>query len=58
MLSYWVKCSKMKKVKIRKLLGQKTNECGFYQNVECVIVKNQNLSKSKNLVYKYKDTFK
>ena len=33
----------MQKVKIQKLQGQKTDEYCFYQNVQCVIVKNQNL---------------
>ena len=37
---------KIHEVKIQKLEGQKTKEQRFFQNVECVIVKNQNLLKS------------
>ena len=41
---------KVQKVKIQKLQGQKVEEEYFYQNVQCVIVKNWSLSKSKKLV--------
>ena len=48
MLSYCLKCRKIQKIKIQKFQGQKTEEF-FYQNVQRVIVKNQNLSNSKKL---------
>ena len=48
MLSYCLKCKEIQKVKILKLQGLKTEEC-FYQNMQCVIVKNQNVLKKKNL---------
>ena len=41
---------KIQKAKILNLQGQKTKGQGFYQNVQRVIVKNRNLSKSKKLV--------
>ena len=50
MLSYCLKCKKIQKVKIQNLEGTKTEEQCFYQNVQYVILKNQNLSNSKKLV--------
>ena len=47
MLSYCLKC---RKVKILNLQGQKTEELWFYQNVQCVIMKNQTSSISKKLM--------
>ena len=44
MLSY---CLKMQ---VAKLLGQKTEEQYFHQNLQCVIEKIRNSSKSKKLV--------
>ena len=41
---------KILKVKIQKLQRQKAEEQCFFQNVQCVTVKNQNLSKCKTLV--------
>ena len=43
MLSYCLKCRKNTESKIQKLQGKNTEEQYFYQNVPCVIVKNQNL---------------
>ena len=40
---------KIQKVKMQTLQEQKTEQYRFYQNVQCVIVKNQNLLKSKKL---------
>ena len=40
---------KMQKVKTQNFLGQKAKEYCFYQNVQCVVVKNQYLSNSKKL---------
>ena len=41
---------KIHKVKIQMLQGQKMEEQCFYQNVQYVIIKGQNLSHSKKLV--------
>ena len=49
MLSYCLKCRRNRESKDPKVVRQKTEEQCFYQNVKCVIVKNQNLSKSKKL---------
>ena len=48
MLSHCLKCRKNTESKNPKV--KKTEESCFYQNVRCVIAKNQNLSKSKKLV--------
>ena len=48
MLLYSLKCQKRpQKVKIRKLQWQKSGRIFFYQNKQCMIVNNQNLSDSK-----------
>ena len=49
MLSHCLKCRKMQKVQIQKLQRPKTEEQCFYENAQCVIVENQELSKSKKL---------
>ena len=49
MLSYFLKCSKNTESENPKVARTKTEELCFNQNVQCVIVKNQNLSKSKKL---------
>ena len=48
MLSNYLECRK--NTESKKLQGQKTEKWSFYQNKQCVIVKNQNLSKSKKIV--------
>ena len=50
MLSYCLKCRKNKESKNPKLAKTTILSIMFYQNVQCVIVKNQILSKSKNLM--------
>ena len=40
----------MQKVKIQKLHGKKKKEQRFYENVQCGMVKNQNLSNWEKLV--------
>ena len=60
MLLHCLKCKKIKKLQnltintpkatIQNLQKEKAEERCFYQNVQCVIVKNQNLPNSKKLV--------
>ena len=49
MLSYCLKCRKNTESKKPKLVTTKNGRICFYQNVLCVIVKNQNLLKNKKL---------
>ena len=49
MLLYCLKCRKNTESKNPKVGRKKTEEKCFYQNVQCVIVRNQNLSKNKKL---------
>ena len=48
MLSYCLKCRKNTESKYPKVARTKNGRCA--ENVQCVIVKNQNLSNSKKLV--------
>ena len=50
MLLYCLKCRKNDESKNSKVEAEKTRKQCFYQNVQCVIIKIQNLSKSKKLV--------
>ena len=50
MLLYCLKCRKNTESKNTKVARTKNGEIMFYQNVQRVIVKNQKLSNSKNLV--------
>ena len=49
MLLYRLNCKKNTESKNLKVESSKIGEKLFYRNVECVIVKNRNLSKSKKL---------
>ena len=49
MLSYCLRCRKNTKVKTQSLKRQETEEYCFHQNVLFVVVKNQDLFKSKKL---------
>ena len=49
MLSYCFKCRKNAESKNPKFVRAKNGRIMLYQNVQCVIVKNQNLLKSKKL---------
>ena len=49
MLLYCLKCGKNTESKNKKK-EQKLKNNAFYQNVQCVMVENQNLLKSKKLV--------
>ena len=46
MLSNYLKGQKSRKYKLEGCKGKIEEEC-FHENVQCVIVKNQNLSRSK-----------
>ena len=50
MLSYCLKCRKKTESKTGGLQKQKKEKQCFYQHVQCVIVKNRNLSKNRKLV--------
>ena len=50
MLSYCLKCRKNTESKNPKFARTKNGRIMLYQNVQCVIAKNQNLSNSKKLV--------
>ena len=50
MLLYCVKCRKNTECKNPKVVRLKMEDQWFYQNVQCVIVKNRNLIKNKKLV--------
>ena len=49
MLSNCLKCRKNTESKNPKVARTKNGKICFYQNVQCVIVKNQNLSNSRKL---------
>ena len=50
MSSHCLKCRKNTESKNPKVPRTKREGICFYQNMQCVIVKNENLSKNKNLV--------
>ena len=50
MLSYCLKCRKNTESKNPKFARKKKRRILLYPNVQCVIIKNQNLSNSKKLV--------
>ena len=50
MPSYCLKCRKNTKIKNPKAVKTKNGRIMLLSNVQCVIIKNQNLSKSKKLV--------
>ena len=50
MLSYCLKCRKNTESKNPKVARKKKRRILLYQNVQCMIIKNQNLSNSKKLL--------
>ena len=50
MPSYYLKCRKNTKIKNPKVVKTKNGRIMLLSHVQCVIIKNQNLSKSKKLV--------